>query len=73
MLLLTGDAQCAVKSAEVTPVAQGQNIDLLTVQALYVGLPFQLIIRKEAALEHHHNLQDSVVADLLAEQSSSKQ
>ena len=52
MLLLSGDAQFAVKSAEVTPVAQGRNIDLLTVQALYVGLPFQLIIRKEAALEH---------------------
>jgi NitT/TauT family transport system substrate-binding protein len=52
MLLLSGDAQFAVRSAEVTPVAQGRNIDLLTVQALYVGLPFQLIIRKEAALKH---------------------
>ncbi len=48
-ILLAGDAQFALKTAEIVPVVHEKGIDLLTVQAITTGLPFQLIIRSDVA------------------------
>ncbi len=52
-ILLAGEAHFAVRTAEIVPVVHEEGIDLLTVQAITVGLPFQLIIRSDAAEARH--------------------
>jgi len=51
MLLLTGEAQFSVKSAEVVSQSRQPDVSLIAVQAITVGLPFQLIIRSDSLRE----------------------